>query len=565
MDAPFQLVGCVLASRPAPELIDAFVAQVRRERAAVLVKSAQGATFVRFGARDIVLVTMACQALRGPGAAVLRFGFALGSKDGAASGVANAGANGPANGAAHGAAPGAAHGAGASVGGVAGAGAPSHASTNLMSPATPAPQHATHEYEDGLHISTRSVAQANELAAGAGDGEVLVSPQLAVLLLEAGLALRSRRVALAGGRHVAACAVDVGGAAQAVLSAPAKTAAAAPASDALLLQKADAVGTVLRTLMAQADEMARRQGELEARQDAVLGKMTLVDTGSPSARHLGELEAELDAQLVRVEARLAFIERLEQRLGDMQGVIGDVERRLGEQLPRLAEIENFSVVSDTLLTRLVDAQERLDGVAAVQERLLPLVAQVESLAETASGAERMLATFEDRFAALDDGAHTVQRQLRQLGDSEAMVQTVRAQIDDMRAISAAGRADFEHVSAQRAELAELRAKLEGLLGSVGETDEKIAYIEARRKVVEEVQSRASTITHMLGDIQVNMEMLGEQRAVLDHVGEKVSRLDFMVQEAQNTLRALQREREVAERIEQGIKSLRARSAAIQSG
>jgi len=54
-------------------------------------------------------------------------------------------------------------------------------------------------------------------------------------------------------------------------------------------------------------------------------------------------------------------------------------------------------------------------------------------------------------------------------------------------------------------------------------------------------------------------MLGEQRAVIDHVSEKISSLDFMVQEAQNTLRGLQREREVAERIEQGIRSLRARS------
>ena len=77
-------------------------------------------------------------------------------------------------------------------------------------------------------------------------------------------------------------------------------------------------------------------------------------------------------------------------------------------------------------------------------------------------------------------------------------------------------------------------------------------------MVEEVQSRANAIANLLDDINVNLEVLGEQKAVIDHVGEKLARLDFMVQEAQNTLRALQREREVAERIEQSIKTLRAR-------
>ena len=515
MEASFQIVGCVLASRPAADLIDAFCAQARRERAAVLSKSAQAATFVRFGARDAALVTLACQALRGAGA--LRFGFVLGTKE---------------------------------------------------SLPGPAPEGG----EDGLHIGTRSVVQASELAAAASDGEVLVSPQLAVMLIEAGVALRSRRLTLPGGRELVACVLDT---ATAVRPAAATSPASVPSAamplarhepgEAALLQKADAVGTVLRTLMAQADEMARRQGELEARQDAVLGKMTLVDTGSPSTRHLAELEAELDGQLERVQARLGFIEQLERRVGDMQVVGTEVERGLGEQVPRLAEIDNFRVLSDTLLARLVDAQERLDGVASLQERLLPLGAQVSALADSAARSEQLLAGFEQRLQAMDHGTEAVLRQMQDVAEREVAVQRVKAGLDEIRALADGNRVDLAHVSAQRAELAELRTKVDRLLGAAADADEKIATIEARRAVVDEVQASTRTVTHMLGDIELHMDLLGEQRAVVDLVGEKVARLDFSLQEAQNTLRALQREREVAERIEQGIKALRARGAALHSG
>jgi hypothetical protein len=50
--------------------------------------------------------------------------------------------------------------------------------------------------------------------------------------------------------------------------------------------------------------------------------------------------------------------------------------------------------------------------------------------------------------------------------------------------------------------------------------------------------------------------------VIDHVAEKVTQLEFTLQEARNTLRTLQHERELAERIEQGIKQLRSRTAAM---
>ncbi len=51
------------------------------ERAVVMVKDAQRATFVRFNAPDATLVTLACEAMLSKVPSSLRFGFAAGIKE----------------------------------------------------------------------------------------------------------------------------------------------------------------------------------------------------------------------------------------------------------------------------------------------------------------------------------------------------------------------------------------------------------------------------------------------------------------------------------------------------
>ena len=147
MEPIFQLVGSLVASRPAPEAIDAFVQAARRERAAVMAKSAQGATLVRFNAGDLRLVELACRQLRSAPGLPLRFAFAVGAKDTA----------GP----------------------------------------------------DGMDIGTRSLEQAQALAAAGQDGQVLVAPQLTGPLVEAGFKLLSRQLRRRGAEPVAAFLIDL--------------------------------------------------------------------------------------------------------------------------------------------------------------------------------------------------------------------------------------------------------------------------------------------------------------------------------------------------------------------
>jgi hypothetical protein len=456
------IVGCVLLAKPATAWLEAFLAQVRRERAAVMGRTAQGATFVRFAAPDLRLVALACQAVQGRRPSGLRFGFAAAVRDG----------------------PG---------------GEPS-----------------------GLDLSTEVVSQANELAAAASSGEVLVSAALALRLIEAGHALHSRTLTRPDGRVIAACVMDrpantarAHAAVEAHLPAAEAGSEAQPGlahdpSPAAASDPASAAPSALQpSLSVRADALALRQAELEARQDAVLAKMTLVEEGQPSTAHLQQLQAQLDEQIERVQSRLDVVAQLERRIGPLHIAVAAMDRRLAQQAQRLTEVESLQALCDKLLADMVLAHAQLAAVAARQEELLPLTAQVAGIEQTV--------------------LHT------------------QARLNE-------GQADLHQRStASAALLAQLESGLQNQVHAVTE--------HAAR--VDEVQGRTRSVAHQLADIHLRLEMLREQRAAIDGVGEQLARLDFTVQEAQNTLRALRTEREVAERVEQGIKSLRARGTSRQ--
>ena len=291
MEALHQIVGCVVASKPDAERIDDIVAQMRRERAVVVAKDARRATFVRLSAQDTQLIALACQAVLGQVPPTLRFGFACGARE-----------------------------------------------------STPAAQ-------DGPSASRRSMAEAGDLAAGARDGEVLVSAELALVLIEAGFSLRSKKVRLPDGRTVAACSLILGTGA-----ADGGATGTKPSAEG---QAGAALGGVFRTLVAQAGEVARRQAELEMR---------------------------LDARIVRMEARLQALDALEARIVGLHAAASDVERRVAELLVHRQDFEGLKSLCDTLARQIAEGRfdellgrvDETDGKIALIESRRREVEEVQS-------------------------------------------------------------------------------------------------------------------------------------------------------------------------------------------
>ena len=116
--------------------------------------------------------------------------------------------------------------------------------------------------------------------------------------------------------------------------------------------------------------------ELEAKMDAILGKMKLIEAGTQKATRLSETIADLDAQVSRVSARLPFVDGVEGRLNGLNVLSRDVDQKLEAQLARRGEIESLRAACDGLAAEMLDAEQKLAAIRAAEAALQPLAADV---------------------------------------------------------------------------------------------------------------------------------------------------------------------------------------------
>src|SRR5262245_22504148 len=164
----------------------------------------------------------------------------------------------------------------------------------------------------------------------------------------------------------------------------------------------DQLGADRLALEAFGDRMTAMSGqapELEAKMDAILGKFKLVEEGTQKATRLHESVAELDAQISRVSARVPFVEKLEGRLNGLNVLSSEVDQKLEEQLSRRNDLEALKTACDGVIAQMVDAQHKLEAVGALQNKLVPLVAEVTRLKTEISAVEGRLGAVKFNEAA----------------------------------------------------------------------------------------------------------------------------------------------------------------------
>src|SRR6185437_6434802 len=118
------------------------------------------------------------------------------------------------------------------------------------------------------------------------------------------------------------------------------------------------------------------------------------------------------------------------------------------------------------------------------------------------------AAFEGRIAELKQSTDEFDRKIQGIAAREALVASVKKEVESIYEISARSKADLDHVSEHRGDVATLKNSVDDLLSRMDEADDRIAAIDERRKVVDEVQHKTSAIVHVLDDIRVNLETLG---------------------------------------------------------
>jgi chromosome segregation ATPase len=323
-------------------------------------------------------------------------------------------------------------------------------------------------------------------------------------------------------------------------------------SHAEIVQLRDKLGADRLALEAFGDRMnamAARAPELEAKMNAILGQMKLIEEGTQKATHLNESVAELDAQISRVTSRVPFVDKLALRLNDLNQLSADVDQRLEGQLARRTELDTLKASCDGLAAQMADAQLKLDGVSALQQRLIPLVAELNTLKTEIDGAndrlgrleydEATVTEHEKRYAELVASSRAVatevaERTRQMQGLSEELTRTTGIKDEllvELDRVQSRHRDTISQIQASEDQLgrAEKMFKLlEQRRAQVAFGEKKLAAVETRLaeikqvadsldKDMQSISNREQLINAVKAEVETVHEISARSRADLAHV------------------------------------------------
>jgi len=281
--------------------------------------------------------------------------------------------------------------------------------------------------------------------------------------------------------------------------------------------------------------MSAQAPELEAKMDAILGKLKLVEEGTQKATRLHESVAELDAQISRVSARLPFVEQLEGRLNGLNTLSADVDQKLEDQLARRTELEALKTACDGVIAQMVDAQHKLEAVGALQNKLVPLVAEVNKLKTEITVVEGRLGTIEfseaavieqekrytelvaaSRAVATDVAERTRQMQglAEELARSAKVKDELLAELDRVQGRQRDTVSQIQASEDQLARAEQMFKQLESRRSQVAFGEKKLAAVETR---LAEIKQLATELDQNLAAIASREQLINAVKAEVENV------------------------------------------------
>jgi chromosome segregation ATPase len=265
------------------------------------------------------------------------------------------------------------------------------------------------------------------------------------------------------------------------------------------------------SFLQRVEELQRQIPELESRIDAITLNVSAGEEGTQNAATLAVVADDLERQMIRIAGHQQVVEKIDARLNCLSALSASVDKKLDEQLARRAEVDSLKSLCDGLGLQLSDTQQKLDAVSGLQQKLLPLTAQVA---------------------------------------------TLKMELEQTKGGSRALQQDEGQVAAQQKRLAELMDASRALTGVA---DERLRQVQSLTNELGRGTALKEELVQELARLQGRQRDVATQ-AVIDQVVESMARLNEIGQGAQTTLKALRTEGELAERIARSITQLRARTA-----
>mgnify|MGYP003348691664 CR=1 FL=1 len=277
--------------------------------------------------------------------------------------------------------------------------------------------------------------------------------------------------------------------------------------------------------------------ELDARLNSVRSKLATVDEGTQKAAHLVAIADDLDRHMTRLTGYQQFVGSIESRLGALQTLTIEVDRKIEEQIARRGEIETMRSLCDGVATQVTEMRQRLYSLNQTQSKLLPLAEQVNSLRQEVAGAEarlasalrdpveigeqeRRLAEMQGALRELTGVAETRMAQVQGLTDALAKSETIKDKL--MQELSAVQGRQRE-VSGQQ-DAAEAQSKqLDSVLRQLEDRRHQLAFAEKRMSAFETnvagLKTAADAVDARLLDLAKRQEVLEALRREVDGVRE----------------------------------------------
>ena len=193
--------------------------------------------------------------------------------------------------------------------------------------------------------------------------------------------------------------------------------------------------------------------------------------------------APITSDVAALQTSLEKSQQLAQSVKQDEVVVHDQQARLtelveqgrslaAETAERLKQVQTVSdelgraaAIKEELFTELArvqarqrDAMTQTEAAEDQLKRAETMVKQLEQRRTQLAFSEKKIATFEQRLTELARGAETVDQKIKSITERDALVQTVKAEVEAVHRISSRSKADLQFVTDHRMEITNLRSK-----------------------------------------------------------------------------------------------------------
>jgi chromosome segregation ATPase len=329
---------------------------------------------------------------------------------------------------------------------------------------------------------------------------------------------------------------------------------ASHAEAAKLREQLGADRAALEGFLGRVDTFNRQLPDLDARMNAIVGKLSIVDEGTQQAAALATTVESLEQQMSRIAAQQEHVDRVDLRLNELHGLSQTVDARTAEQVARSGEIEALRNLCDGLSIQVTDAQHKLESVNALQHKLLPITTQLTTLTQQLDAAQ-------SQFQEVQKSEEEILEQGRRLTGLQTAVREVASDVDG-RLKQVQGLSDeLGRSSTIRDELVEELGRVQfrqrEVSANLQASDDQLKRVEAttqqlerRRsqlafgeKKISQFEGRLSDLKGMADELEQQIQAIATRETFIDSIKSEVEGIHAISAKSKADLRHVTGHRE----------------------